>query len=310
MRFPKVIRHRNAEVTIYGKKPNYPFYRIAYRVAGKRHLRNFSKYGEALKEADKKVRELASGSQAAALTADQSRDALAAIERLEALQQSIGRRVSLLAAVSEFAEASTKLQGRNLSEVVEAYRKTQASVNRKTISEAVEEFIAMRQPLTEAQAGKRAQLSKNYAYLVGLWLRDFAKTFPSDAVSDLGKEHLNLFMQKYAKHSPRSRNHYRGAVKMFLTWCVKRDYLSPAHRLGANDSAGTWRVGLNHGCGCEPNKRAGHQSILRIHCGCIGRERVVAFSSTQPLQIGFLGLLVIFRLLPFLRHHSQSLFQE
>jgi hypothetical protein len=54
MKFPKVIRHRKAEVTIYGKKPNYPFYRIAYWVAGKRHLRNFSKYGVALKAAEKK----------------------------------------------------------------------------------------------------------------------------------------------------------------------------------------------------------------------------------------------------------------
>jgi len=220
MKFPKVIRHRKAEVTIYGKKPNYPFYRIAYRVAGKRHLRNFSKYTEALKEAEKKVRELAEGSQADALTAVQSRDALVAFQRLESLQKSIGRRVSLLAAVSEFAEASAKLQGRNLSEVVEIYQKTIASVNRKNVSEAVEEFIANRKPLTEAKAGKRAQLSKNYAYMVGLWLRDVAKAFPSHAISDLGKEHLNLFMQKFGKQSPKSRNHYRGAVKMFLSWCV------------------------------------------------------------------------------------------
>ena len=83
MKFPKVIRHRRSEVTIYGKKPNYLFYRIVYRVAGKRHLRSFSKYGEALKEAEIKVRELADGSQAAALTASQSRDALAAFQRLE-----------------------------------------------------------------------------------------------------------------------------------------------------------------------------------------------------------------------------------
>lgn len=83
MRFPKLIRHRKAEVTICGKKPNYPFYRIACRVAGKRHLRNFSKSSEALKAAEKKVRELAEGSQATALTANQSHDALAAIQRLE-----------------------------------------------------------------------------------------------------------------------------------------------------------------------------------------------------------------------------------
>jgi integrase len=122
---------------------------------------------------------------------------------------------------------------------VDGYQRNVASVKRKDISEAVEEFIAIRKPLTEAKAGKRAQLSKNYAYMVSLWLRDFAKTFPASAVCDLGKEHLNLFMRKSGSHSPKSRNHYRGAVKMFLTWCVKRDYLSPAHRLFEADSMAT-----------------------------------------------------------------------
>ena len=239
MKFPKVIRHRKAEVTIYGKKKNYQFYRIAFRVAGKRFLRNFSKYRDALKAAEVKAHELAEGSQAAALTVNQSRDAIAAFQRLESLQKSLGRPVSLLAAVSEFADASVKLQGRHLGEVVEGYLNTVASLKRKDIAEVVEEFIELRKPLTEAKAGKRAQLSKNYAYLVGLWLRDFAKTFPSNAVCDLGKEHLNLFMRKYEAHSPKSRNHYRGAIKMFLSWCVKSDYLSPAHRLFEADSMAT-----------------------------------------------------------------------
>jgi hypothetical protein len=29
-----VVRHRKAEVTIYGKKKSYPFYRLDYRVNG------------------------------------------------------------------------------------------------------------------------------------------------------------------------------------------------------------------------------------------------------------------------------------
>jgi integrase len=239
MKFPVIVRHRREKATIYGKSANYAFYRLGYYVAGQRCVRSFKTYGEAKTEAERIVRQLAEGSQAAALSGPQSRDALAAMQRLDALRQSTGRRVSLLAAVSEFAEASAKLQGRNLGEVVEGYLNTVASVKRKEITEAVEEFIAIRKPLTEAQAGKRAQLSKNYAYLVGLWLRDFAKTFPSNAVCDLSKEHLNLFMRKHGTHAPKSRNHYRGAVKMFLTWCVKRDYLSPAHRLFEADSMAT-----------------------------------------------------------------------
>jgi len=62
-----------------------------------------------MKKAEKKVRELAEGSQAAALGADQSRDALSALEILEAFRQSGGRCFSLSAATSEFVDASKKL---------------------------------------------------------------------------------------------------------------------------------------------------------------------------------------------------------
>ena len=239
MRFPKTIPYYEAEVKIYGKKKNYPFYRIVYRMAGKRKMEHFAKYSDAKKAAEKKAEEIHNGSVASALTVNQSRDALAAFERLETLRHAIGRRVSLLAAVSEFADASTKLKGRHLSEVIEAYLKSIAHVQQKDISEAVEDFILMRKPLTESKEGKRAQLSKNYAYMVGLWLRDFASTFSATSVCDLTKEHMNTFMQKHSSHSPKSRNHYRGAVKMFLSWCVKRDYLTTTHRLLEADSLKT-----------------------------------------------------------------------
>ena len=121
MKFPVIVRHRREKATIYGKSANYAFYRLGYYVAGQRCVRSFKTYGEAKTEAERIVRQLAEGSQAAALSGPQSRDALAAMQRLDALRQSTGRRVSLLAAVSEFAEASAKLQGRNSGEVVEGY---------------------------------------------------------------------------------------------------------------------------------------------------------------------------------------------
>jgi hypothetical protein len=93
VRFPKVIKYRRIEATIYCKKPKYDFYGVACCVAGKRHLRHFKTYQEAKNEAERKVREIADGSQAAALNADQSRDALAALPRLETLRQSTGASV-------------------------------------------------------------------------------------------------------------------------------------------------------------------------------------------------------------------------
>lgn len=86
--------------------------------------------------------------------------------------------------------------------MVESFQKTVAVVKRKDVAEAVEEFIEVRRPLTEAKPGKRAQLSKNYAYLVGLWLRKFAKAFPGTAVCDLGKDHLNLLWGRMTSSQP------------------------------------------------------------------------------------------------------------
>ncbi len=231
MKFPKAIRYRRTEATIYGKSRNYPFYRLAYYVAGKRITRSFKSYQEAKDEAERKVREIAEGSQAAALNADQSRDALAALERLETLCQTSGRQFSLLAAVSDFAAAVDKLRGKTLGEAVEGYLRTVVAVQRKDINEAVEEFIEGRKHKAEAQDGKRAQMSPLYACHVASWLREFARTFSGTAVSELGKEHLDAYMKSHKLLGTKSRNDRRNTVKMFLKWAVRKDYLPVNHRL-------------------------------------------------------------------------------
>ncbi len=141
MKFPVRVKHRNSEAVICVKSASYPFFRLAHRTAGKRRVRSFGDYADAKTEAERIVRELASGSQSAALTAIQSRDALAAIEPLEAFRQSTGERFSLLGAVSEFVEAASKLNGQTMGEGVERYLNTVASVKRKEVQDAVEEFI-------------------------------------------------------------------------------------------------------------------------------------------------------------------------
>ncbi len=231
MRFPKAIRFRRVEATIYGKTENYPFYRLAYYVAGRRVTRSFKSYGEAKTEAERMVREIADGSQAAALTGEQSRDALAALERLETFRQSTGRRFSLLAVVSEFVEASGKLNGRGLGEAIEGFLQTVAAVRRKDVSEAVEEFLEGRRHKAEAKDGKRAQLSASYETHVASWLRGFANTFPATAVCELTKEHLNLHFKPFTDVGAKNRNDRRAAVKMFLSWAVRQDYLPVNHRL-------------------------------------------------------------------------------
>jgi hypothetical protein len=87
MKFPVVIRHRSEKTKIYGKTPAYPFYRLAYKAAGQRHVRSFKTYSEARREGDHVVRDLAQGSQAAALTTGQAANALTALELLQGFRQ-------------------------------------------------------------------------------------------------------------------------------------------------------------------------------------------------------------------------------
>ena len=89
---------------------------------GQRHRASFPSYSLAKKHADGVAKDLAKGSQVTALNPAQARDALAALERLTDYYRTTGRRASPLAGNSEFVEASAKLQGRNLGEVVEGYQ--------------------------------------------------------------------------------------------------------------------------------------------------------------------------------------------
>ncbi len=247
VRFPKRIKHRDAKAVIYGKTKLALITASRGKQMGNVKQQSFSKYGEAKAHADATVRDLAKGSKVTALTPGQARDALAAFERLQSHFQKTGRRVSLLAAVSGFAEADDKLNGRALSEAVEGFLTSIAAVKRKDISEAVEDFITGEEPKTKSQDGQRAQLSAAYAFNRAIQLRRFAATFPGHAVCDLTKAHLDKFIGSLGKIQTKSRNHraigssktrngYRAAVRQFLQWSVRKDYLSATHRLFEADT--------------------------------------------------------------------------
>jgi len=232
VKYPKRIKYRGKVLaTIYGKCKGRDSYRVAWQVAGQRRMASFPSYSLAKRHADGLVKDLAKGSQVTALHPAQARDALAALERLADFYRGTGRRVSLLAAVSEFVEASGKLHGRTMGEAVEGYLRTVASVKHKDIKESVAEFLQADAPRTRAVDGQRAQLSGKYAYNRKLQLNRFADTFPNTAVSELSKEHLDKFIGSLADFSAKSRNHYRAAVRQFLQWAVRKDYLTPTHRL-------------------------------------------------------------------------------
>jgi len=196
-------------------------------------LPTYSGKGGAKEYAEALVKELAAQSQAIMLTPPQATDALAALQRLLTFREATGRKVSLLAAVSEYCEAATKLRGRTLTEAADGFLRTSATVKRQDLAAAVEEFIAVEEPRTVAGDGQRAQLSAKYAYNRALQLRRFAATFSGYAVCDLGKPDLDSFFaaKQVAEFSSKNRNHYRAAIRQFLAWASRKDYLATVHRL-------------------------------------------------------------------------------
>jgi integrase len=199
-------------------------------------MTSFPSYSLAKRHAEAVAKDLAKGSQVTALQPAQARDALAALELLRTYHQETGRNVSLFRAVTEYVEVSRKGHGRALADMVEGYLSTVATVTRKDVLEAVEEFIKADEPRTKATEGQRAQLSSEYARIRGLRLRRFAKAFPGHAVCDLSKDHLDRFIQDMADASPKARNHHRAGIKQFLQWCVRKDYLPTTHRLNEADT--------------------------------------------------------------------------
>lgn len=250
IKYPVLLRPgKNGPVMarIYKPAKAYPLYRLAWSVAGKRLMKAFPTYSDAKRHGDELVKELAKGSQSTLLTPAQANDALASIDRLQRFLQETGIRTSMLASVSEYCEASTRLKGRTLAEAVDGYLNAVVSVKRQDLAKAVDELITAEERRTIAAPGQRAQLWPKYAYDRAIKLRRFAAAFPGNAVCDLAKQHLDAFIaalansnsaspNRRAAASAKSRNHHRAAIRQFLQWCVRKDYLAANHRLAEADA--------------------------------------------------------------------------
>ena len=246
MKWPQKVRHRkNGPVLarIYKprvpnkERPNpYPLYRVTWLVAGKRMAKAFRRFageGGAKQFADQLVKDLAKGSQVAALSSTEASSTFAIRDALEAYKRETGITLTPIQCVTEYIASVRQLGKHSLAEAVTGFLGTVATLKRVDLSAAVEEFAAAREAKAKSNNGQRAQLSSTYTYNTGLWLRNFAAEFTGHAVCDLGKEHLDLYFsnKKRTNLASKSRNHIRATLAMFFGWAVKNDYLQPNHRL-------------------------------------------------------------------------------
>lgn len=232
MTFPVTVEYYDQRAKVYAPAKSFPFYRVAFKVDGKRRMLTFGTYTEAKTAAEAKVKELHKGQKSSALTAKQAQDALTVRDMLAAYRLETGKVLSVveltashLAAVKELPKNCT------LIEAVRVYRQSIAAVQRMPLAKAIKEFCDARRPKGVSVEGKRSVLSSVYVQDTERQLTEFSDANTGADVCDLTKQHLDLFVEGRAKLSPKSRNHYRATLRMFFGWCQRRDYLSATNRL-------------------------------------------------------------------------------
>ena len=253
VKFPKQLRYKGRGqvwATIYKRPHKSQPYRLYWRArvdgTPASRTKDFATYGEAKRAGDKVVADLKKGCQSAVLSPGQASAALVALERLRQFYVDTGRRVTLSEAVSHYCDAAGKLHGKSVGEAVDAFLRTEVTLKRVNLKQAVEQFLAAEEPRTKSSDGKRPEISPRYAYNRAIMLRRFVATFANTDVCDLGKSSLDIFMAGLGKlrsksHngraaiSTKSRNHYRAAIRQFLQWAVRNDLLSQTHRLNEAD---------------------------------------------------------------------------
>jgi len=247
VKFPFLVKHRDATATIYGRTVRYPLYRLAYKADGRRRLQAFKTFAEARAEGERRVRQIANeGGSAATLT---QRDAAAykfAQSKLADLRASLNASrtdrdeppitLTLEDAILEFVEAKRALGTRRLAEAVKGFLATVAQVRRVSVLDAAEEFLKERDARTRPEKeGARPRLSPAMAYQDRNRLRRLTDAFRMDAC-DLAPEHLDLFFGEHLRDlAPRSRNHFRSTLHVWFKWCVRKCYLPANHRLGESN---------------------------------------------------------------------------
>lgn len=227
MRFPVKVKYRGAIAKIYRKTSAYGFYRVAARIGGKRKVVSFREYGQAKAYAERVVRDIYHGRQAAMLSESELAEIFAAKAALAKLCLQTGKDFSLASVVAQFADAAVMLpDGVSLGEAVRHYKSTLASIKRVAIKDAVAEYVQERATLTVSRNGTRPQVSPKFAYVERKQLERVAECYKATPVSSLKPELVQPFFAQLADMSPKTRNHYRNALSAFLDWARRRDYIA------------------------------------------------------------------------------------
>ena len=109
--FPVTVEYYDQRAKVYAPAKGFPFYRVAFKVDGKRRMLTFGTYTEAKTAAESKVKELHKGQKSSALTAKQAQDALTVRDMLAAYRLETGKVLSIVELTAKRHLAAQIVQG-------------------------------------------------------------------------------------------------------------------------------------------------------------------------------------------------------
>jgi len=185
-------------------------HQLAYYVAGKRKLRNFSVKSEAETTAWQIVGQLTNGSK------DVQAIRTPELESLVAARRVLAPGFPLHVAVEEHAQAVGRLGSATLREAVDFFlRHNRSDVPRLTLAEAAEQFAASR---------RQAGCSEHYISQCRKTVADLAKVFPNRTLPDLRTAELEAWLGGLTL-SPKTKNGMRIILVACGNWAEGRGYL-------------------------------------------------------------------------------------
>ena len=120
----------------------------------------------------------------------------------------------------------------SLVDAAKLFGASAATIRRVDLKTAVAEFNTEREAKTKAVDGKRAALSARMAYQDKLRLNRFACATKRVDVCELSPDTFDVFFSKHTTGlSPKTRNHFRSTLSVFLKWSVRKGYLNESHTL-------------------------------------------------------------------------------
>lgn len=225
--WPRIVKRGGAEVRIYRiNNRGKTAYQVAFYLAGKRLLKNFSRFNEAHAHAEEQATFLSAGHIGVARMHENDRQAFVAAEKL---LKSLSQPVPLLEAVKAYVTATQTLRGQgSIIDAVKDYTaRQQDSRPQRTVSEVVEEFIGIREKLRE-----QGRTSIRDVQTLRTHLRRFATTLQTP-IQSVQVRDVNEWLRATSA-TAKTFNNMRTSVIRLFHFARDQGYLPQSERTAAD----------------------------------------------------------------------------